>query len=63
MVVCATASAVSSQDGRRRSGHGRRVTLWANGKKIGKGTMPPTIAMIFTTYAGMDIIRSQDRDH
>jgi arylsulfatase len=33
------------------------VTLWANDKQIGEGTMPRTISLIFTTYAGMDIGR------
>ena len=40
-----------------RPGSGGRVTLWANGEQIGEGTIPHTIAMIFTTYAGMDIAR------
>jgi len=34
-----------------------RVTLWANDRQIGEGTMPHTISLIFTTYAGMDIGR------
>jgi len=34
-----------------------RVTLWANEKQIGEGTMAHTISLIFTTYAGMDIGR------
>jgi len=38
-------------------GSGGRVTLWANDRQIGEGTMPRTIALIFTTYAGMDIGR------
>ena len=38
-------------------GSGGRVTLWANDEQIGEGTMPHTVAMIFTTYAGMDIGR------
>lgn len=38
-------------------GSGGRVTLWANGKQIGDGTMPRTVPMLFSTYAGMDIGR------
>ncbi len=38
-------------------GSSGRVTLWANDKQIGEGTMPHTISLIFTTYAGMDIGR------
>ena len=38
-------------------GSGGRVTLWANDEQIGEGTMTHTVAMIFTTYAGMDIGR------
>jgi arylsulfatase len=34
-----------------------KVTLWADDKQIGEGTMPHTISLIFTTYAGMDIGR------
>ena len=34
-----------------------KVTLWANDKQIGEGTMPHTISLIFTTYAGMDVGR------
>ena len=34
-----------------------RVTLWADDEQIGEGTMPHTISLIFTTYAGMDIGR------
>jgi arylsulfatase A-like enzyme/uncharacterized membrane protein len=40
-----------------KPGAGGRVTLWANDTKIGEGHMPHTIAMLFTTYAGMDIGR------
>jgi arylsulfatase len=36
------------------SGH---VTLWADDTQIGEGEIPHTIALIFTTYAGMDIGR------
>ena len=38
-------------------GSGGKVTLWANDEQIGEGTMPKTISVIFTTYAGMDIGR------
>ncbi len=34
-----------------------KVTLWANDKQIGEGTMPHSVSLIFTTYAGMDIGR------
>jgi len=40
-----------------KPGSGGRVTLWANDEQIGEGTMAHTVAMIFTTYAGMDIGR------
>ena len=40
-----------------KPGSGGKVTLWANDKQIGEGTMPRTISLIFTTYAGMDIGR------
>jgi arylsulfatase len=40
-----------------KPGAGGRVTLWANGKQIGEGTMPHTVAMLYTTYAAMDIGR------
>ena len=40
-----------------KPGSGGKVTLWANDKQIGEGTMPNSIALIFTTYAGMDIGR------
>jgi arylsulfatase A-like enzyme/uncharacterized membrane protein len=33
------------------------VTLWANGKQIGEGTMPHTVPIAFSSYAGMDIGR------
>jgi hypothetical protein len=33
------------------------VTLWSNGKKIGEGTMPHTVPVGFSSYAGMDIGR------
>jgi len=32
-----------------------KVTLWANDTQIGEGTMPHTVSLIFTTYAGMDV--------
>ena len=34
-----------------------KVSLWANDRKIGEGTLPHTISLIFTTYAGMDVGR------
>jgi hypothetical protein len=40
-----------------KPGSGGTVTLWANDRQIGEGTMPNTISLIFTTYAGMDIGR------
>ncbi|MDX1417397.1 MAG: arylsulfatase [Candidatus Promineifilaceae bacterium] len=40
-----------------KPGSGGQVTLWANDKQIGAGTMPHTVAMLFTTYAGMDMGR------
>ncbi len=40
-----------------KPGSGGKVTLWANDKQIGEGVMPHSIAMLFTTYAGMDIGR------
>jgi hypothetical protein len=41
----------------RGLGSGGRVTLWANDRQIGEGTMPQTVSLIYTTYAGMDIGR------
>ncbi|HZE04503.1 MAG TPA: arylsulfatase, partial [Solirubrobacteraceae bacterium] len=38
-------------------GTGGTVTLWANERQIGKGTMPRTVPISFSTYAGMDISR------
>ena len=38
-------------------GTGGDVTLWANGKQIGEGRIPHTVAKLYTTYAGMDIGR------
>jgi arylsulfatase A-like enzyme/uncharacterized membrane protein len=40
-----------------KPGSGGKVTLWANDEQIGEGTMPHSISLIFTTYAGMDIGR------
>jgi arylsulfatase A-like enzyme/uncharacterized membrane protein len=40
-----------------KPGSGGKVTLWAGDEQIGEGTMPNTISLIFTTYAGMDIGR------
>ena len=37
------------------------MTLWANDEQIGEGTMPNSISLIFTTYAGMDIGRDNGR--
>jgi hypothetical protein len=33
------------------------VTLWAGDRQIGEGTMPRTVPVAFSTYAGMDISR------
>jgi hypothetical protein len=38
-------------------GTGGEVTLFADGRPIGSGRIPRTIALIFTTYAGMDVGR------
>ena len=40
-----------------KPGAGGKVTLWANGKQIGEGRMPHSVAMLFTTYAAMDMGR------
>jgi hypothetical protein len=40
-----------------KPGTGGKVTLWANDKQIGEGTMPRSVALLYTTYAGMDIGR------
>ena len=40
-----------------KPGTGGHVTLWADDTKIGEGEIPRTIALLFTTYAGMDISR------
>ena len=48
-------------------GSGGRVTLWANDELVGEGDMPNTVALAFTSYAGMDIGRDNglvvDRDY
>jgi len=38
-------------------GSGGTVTLWANDEQIGEGTMPHTVPIAFSSYAGMDIGR------
>jgi len=40
-----------------KPGTGGTVTLWAGDRQIGAGYMPHTVAMLFTTYAGMDMGR------
>jgi arylsulfatase len=40
-----------------KPGTGGQVTLWANDKQIGEGRIPHTVAMLYTTYAAMDIGR------
>jgi arylsulfatase len=40
-----------------KPGTGGRVTLWVNGKQVGEGRLPQTVAMLYTTYAAMDIGR------
>ena len=40
-----------------KPGTGGRVTLWANGQQVGEGRLPQTVAMLYTTYAAMDIGR------
>jgi arylsulfatase len=40
-----------------KPGSGGAVTLWANGEQIGEGRLDHTCAMLFTTYAGMDMGR------
>jgi arylsulfatase len=40
-----------------KPGTGGRVTLWANDEQIGEGTLPRTVSMGFSTYAGTDIGR------
>jgi hypothetical protein len=36
-------------------GSGGTVTLWANERQIGQGTMPHTVPIAFSTYARMDM--------
>ncbi len=40
-----------------KPGTGGKVTLWANDKQIGEGTMPRSVSLLYTTYAGMDVGR------
>jgi arylsulfatase len=40
-----------------KPGTGGKVTLWADDRQIGEGTMPRSVALLYTTYAGMDIGR------
>jgi arylsulfatase len=40
-----------------KPGTGGRVTLYANDKQIGEGTMPRTVPIAFSSYSGMDIGR------
>jgi arylsulfatase len=40
-----------------KPGAGGKVTLWADDRQIGEGTMPNTVALLYTTYAGMDVGR------
>jgi len=40
-----------------KPGAGGKVTLWAGDKQIGEGRLDKTIALLFTTYAGMDMGR------
>jgi len=46
---------------------GGKVTLWANDKQIGEGTMPQTVQFLFSGDAGMDVGRDNglvvDRDY
>jgi arylsulfatase A-like enzyme/uncharacterized membrane protein len=48
-------------------GTGGKVSLWAGEKQIGEGTMPRTVPVAFSSYAGMDISRDNglvvDRDY
>ena len=50
-----------------KPGTGGKVTLFANDKKIGEGKMPKTVAVTFSSYAGMDVGRDNglvvDRDY
>jgi arylsulfatase len=38
-------------------GAGGKVTLWAGDEQIGEGTLPRTVPVAFSSYAGMDIGR------
>lgn len=40
-----------------RPGTGGNVTLWFDDRQVGEGRMPQTVAMLYTTYAGMDMGR------
>ena len=40
-----------------KPGTGGKVTLWVGEKQIGEGTMPRTVPVAFSSYAGMDISR------
>ena len=40
-----------------RPGTGGLVTLWADDEQIGEGTIPKTVPISFTSYAGMDVGR------
>jgi arylsulfatase len=40
-----------------KPGSGGTVTLWADDRQIGEGTMAHTVPIAFTSYAGMDIGR------
>jgi arylsulfatase len=40
-----------------KPGSGGKVTLWADDKQIGEGTIEHTVPVAFTSYAGMDIGR------
>ena len=40
-----------------KPGSGGKVTLWANGKRIGEGAMPRTVPVAFSSYSGMDVGR------
>jgi arylsulfatase len=40
-----------------KPGTGGKVTLWANDRQIGEGSMPRTVPIAFSSYAGMDVGR------
>jgi arylsulfatase len=40
-----------------KPGSGGKVTLWANDRQIGEGTLPRTVPVAFSSYAGMDVGR------